>query len=114
MNNALDQKCDLLIRNCSEIHRIYFLNDKLLALMASLIFTSVDKEADTQRLKECKKILEKNTGLLSNLRANPELVILSKMALSDDPENLPQNVLLILQHGKLIDPLAQVQVSTWS
>ena len=92
MNNALDQKCDLLIRNCSVIHRKYFLNDKLLALMASLIFTSEDKEADTQRLKECKKILEKNTGLLSNLRENPELVILSKMALSDDPEKYIKNV----------------------
>ena len=87
MNDALNEKCELLLKNCSEIHRRNFLNDKLLSLMASLIFTSADKEVDPERLKECKKIQEKNTGLLSNLRANPKLVILSKMAVSDDPEN---------------------------
>ena len=92
MNEALNDKCELLLKNCSAIHRKYFLNDKLLSLMAGLIFASADKEADTDRLKECKKILDKNTGLLSNLRANPELVILSKMALSDDPEKYIQDV----------------------
>ena len=92
MNEAMNDKCELLLKNCSAIHRKYFLNDKLLSLMAGLIFASADKEADTDRLKECKKILEKNTGLLSNLRANPELVILSKMALSDDPEKYFQDV----------------------
>lgn len=92
MNDALNEKCELLLKNCSEIHRRNFLNDKLLSLMASLIFTSADKEVDPERLKECKKILEKNTGLLSNLRANPKLVILSKMAVSDDPENYINSV----------------------
>ena len=92
MNDALNEKCELLLKNCSTIHRKYFLNDKLLSLMAGLIFTSEDKEADPQKLKECKKILEKNTSLFSNLRANPELVILSKMALSDDPEKYIKDV----------------------
>lgn len=92
MNEALSEKCELLIKNCTAIHRKYFINDKLLSLMASLIFTSADMEADTDKLKECRKILDKNTGLLSNLRANPKLVLLSKMALSDDPEEYINNV----------------------
>ena len=92
MNEALSEKCELIIKNCTAIHRKYFINDKLLSLMASLIFTSADMEADTDKLKECRKILDKNTGLLSNLRANPKLVLLSKMALSDDPEEYINNV----------------------
>lgn len=92
MNKALSEKCELLIKNCSAIHRKYFINDKLLSLMAGLIFTSAGKEADTAKLKECSKILDKNIGLLSNLRANPRLVLLSRMALSDDPEQYLSNV----------------------
>ena len=92
MNEALNEKCELLLKNYSAIQKKYFISDKLLSLVASLIFTSADKKADIDRLTECKKILEKNTGLLSNLRANPKLVLLSKMAISDDPEQYLSNV----------------------
>lgn len=92
MNEALNEKCELLLTNYSAINKKFFINDKLMCLMAGLIFTSADKEADIEKLTECKKILEKNTGLLSNLRANPRLVLLSKMALSDDPEQYLRNV----------------------
>ena len=92
MNEALSGKCELLIKNCSAIQKKYFISDKLLSLMASLIFTSADKEADVEKLNDCRKIMEKNTGLLSNFRANPKLILLSKMAVSDDPEQYLRNV----------------------
>ena len=92
MNEVLNEKCELLLKNSSAIRNKYFFDDAHMCLIAGLIFTSADKEVDTDKLKECKKILEKNTGLLSNLRANPRLVLLSKMALSDDPEQYINNV----------------------
>ena len=101
MNEVLYEKCELLLKNCSAIRSKYIFDDAHLSLIASLIFTSADKEADTDKLKECKKILEKNTGLLSNFRANPKLVLLSKMALSDDPEEYINNILDVYKkiHG---------------
>ena len=92
MNEAINEKCELLLKNSSAIRNKYFFDDAHMCLIAGLIFTSADKEVDTEKLKECKKLLEKNTGLLSNLRANPKLVVLSKMALSDDPEQYINNV----------------------
>ena len=87
MNEALNKKCELLLNNLSLVNRVFLLNDPLLSLASALIFTSADREADPEKLSECKKILGRNTGLLSNLRANPRQVLLSKMALSDDPES---------------------------
>lgn len=57
-----------------------------MSVASGMIFTSADREADTAKMKECRKLLEKKTGILSNYRQTTELMILSKMALSDDPE----------------------------
>lgn len=93
MIDALYEKCDLLLQNYTVINKQYLFDDALLCLSSSLIFTSADTEADTEKLSSCKKTLEKNTGFLSNLRGNAKLVIMSKMALSDDPEKYLADVM---------------------
>ena len=92
MNEALNEKCELLIRNRKAVISKFFLDDQLLCLTASLIYTAAGREVDVEELKQCRKILEKNTGVMSNLRANPKLILLSKMATSDDPESYLGNV----------------------
>ena len=92
MTDELKNKCGLLIHNLEVINKKYMLEDAGLCLMAAIVFTSADKEADADRLAECRKILDKNTSLLSNLRANPKMVLLSKMALSDEPEQYVSDV----------------------
>ena len=85
MNELIREKCDLLAGNCSAIHKKFLLEAKLMSVASGMIFTSADREADTAKMKECRKLLEKKTGILSNYRQTTELMILSKMALSDDP-----------------------------
>ena len=106
MTDELTAKCELLIQNLEVINKKYLLENENLCLMAGLVFTSADKEADAGKLAECKKILDKSTGILSNLRANPKMVLLSKMTVSDDPEKYLSNVINVYQkihHGTKLE-----------
>lgn len=86
MNDAIREKCDLLADNYSVLADKYKLEDNLMCMVTGLIFTSADSKADIEKLSECRKILKKQTGIFSKLRATMELAVLGKMALSDDPE----------------------------
>lgn len=86
MIKQVKEKSDLLVDNFSGIHKKFVLEAKLMSLAAGLVFTSAGKKADVERMKECRKLLEKKTGILSNFRLTTELVLVSKMALSKDPE----------------------------
>ena len=106
MTDELNEKFELLLKNCSVINRKFLFKDAFLCLTASLIFTSADKLADAEMISRCRKILNKNTGLTSNLRANPKLVILSKMALSNDPEKYLSDVSEVykkIHHGTQLE-----------
>ena len=106
MNELIREKCDLLASNCSSIHKKFFLEAKLMSVASGMIFTSADREADIDKMKECRKLLEKKTGILSNYRQTTELMILSKMALSDDPEKYLDDVITAykgISKGKFLE-----------
>ena len=86
MNELVREKCELFVKNREVIHKKFAFEDNLLCLAGSLIFTLEGKEADAERLAECKKIFSKQTGLFSKLRSMAELAVISKMTLSEDPE----------------------------
>ena len=95
MNDQLLEKCDLLVKNRTAIQKSFFLEKDLMAVAAALIFTAEGREADTDKMKSCRKLLKKNTRLLSNLRDIVELVILSKMALAESPEKYLEDFLAV-------------------
>ena len=66
-----------------------------MAVAAALIFTAEGREADTDKMKACRKLLNKKTRLLSNLRDIVELVILSKMSLAESPEKYLEDFLAV-------------------
>lgn len=86
MNNLIQTRCDLLADNRSLIAKKYTFENNLMCIAAALIYTAADTSVDTEELAECKKILKKHTGAFSKLRSITELVLLCKMALSDNPE----------------------------
>ena len=92
MKESIKNKVDLLIANKDNIEKQFKWGYSIMNIAAALVFTGAGKEADIERLKECKKILEKNTGALSSFQANSAAVIVSKMALSDNPEQYIKNV----------------------
>ncbi len=86
MNNLIQTRCDLLADNRSLIAKKYTFENNLMCIAAALIYTAADASADTEKLTECKKTLKKHTGVFSKLRSITELVLLCKMALSENPE----------------------------
>ena len=106
MIDAIKEKCDLLVRNRSEILKKFSLQDSLMGIASGLIFTMNDQEADVEKMKECRKLLKKETRPLSNLRAKTELILLSKMAMAEDPGLYLTDVLDVYKkvcHGKILE-----------
>ncbi len=95
MNDQLLNQCDLLVKNRAAIQKSFLLEKELMAVAAALIFTNEGIEADTEKMKSCRKLLNKKTRLLSNLRDIVELVILSKMALAESPEKYLEDFLSV-------------------
>ena len=106
MTEAIREKCDLLAGNRASIRKSFLLEKELMSVVAGLIFTSAGKEADTASLKACRKLLNKRSRPLSNLRDIVELALLSKMSLSPNPEKCLDDFLSVykkVQQGKLLE-----------
>ena len=106
MTDAVRERCELLANNRAEIRKNFFLEKELMSVAGGLIFTAEGKEADIEKLKSCRKLLTKNSRPLSNLRDIIELALLSKMALSDSPENYLSSFLDVykkVQQGKFLE-----------
>ena len=92
MNENLKIKCELFEKNREVISKKFFLEKARLSIAAGLIFTGADKEADIEKMTECKSILKKNTGFFSEFRDSIKTVLLSEMALSEDAEKYIEGV----------------------
>lgn len=95
MNEIVRKKCELLTGNTLTINNRFRLEDNQMCIAAGLIFTSADREADAEKLTECRKILKQQTNIFSKLRSMTEIVVISKMALSENPENYLNEVLRV-------------------
>jgi len=92
MNEKVLAKCNTLLANRDEIAARFKFGHSLMNIAAALVFSGAKKEVDVQKLKECKKLLEKNTGAFSSFQANAKPVIVSKMAISEDPEKYLEDI----------------------
>lgn len=100
MNDLLLKKCDLLVKNRAAIHKSFLLEKELMSVAAALVFTVGGREADVDKMKSCRKLLNKKTRLLSNLRDIVELVLLGKMSLAESPEKYLDDFLTV--YNKII------------
>ncbi len=92
MTDQVLKKCELLVKNRDAIHKKFKFEDTLVSVVAALMFTTEDTEADVDKMYECRKLLKKNTSIFSNLRDTTELMIASRMTLSDDPEKYLEDI----------------------
>ena len=86
MKEKIRERCELLKKNRQVIAQAFLFENALMSVVAGMIFTGAGREADVEMLKECKKILAAHTGVFSKFRKNVDLVLESRMALSEDPE----------------------------
>lgn len=86
MDETLKNCCDLLSENRNIIQKVFRWDSDVMRLACAAVFTIEGKTADIQRLKESEKILKAKERFFSEFRGNLRLIVLAKMALSDDPE----------------------------
>ncbi len=106
MNEQIKQRCDLLVENRQEIGKASLFQEDLIRTVAAYAFVDKDKKVDSERLKECLKLIKKKQGLFSEFRGTEELIVASKMALSDDPEKYLDDAIKVykqFQKGKFFD-----------
>lgn len=106
MKEQIRTKCELLTKNRTSIADKFMFENGLMSVAAGLIYTEADKEADVDRLAACRKILKNSTGVFSTFRKTVELALLSKMALSENPEKYLSDVKTVyekVRDGKIMD-----------
>ena len=99
MTEEIRKKCELFERNRAAISKKFFLEKGMMSIAAGLVFTGADKEADVEKLTECRSVLNKHTGFFSEFRDTIKVILLSEMALSDDAEQYIEDVKTV--YGKL-------------
>ena len=66
MNNALEQKCRLLLWNHDAMSKAFRWDNGSMMLAGSSFFVGMNLEADTEKLKECADVLKQKTGPMYN------------------------------------------------
>ena len=95
MNQSLQELCELQISNEIAVKKASFMELDAMIKMAALFYTSRNQHADPDKIRACKEILKKKTGLFSNFRGALRYAIQVKMALSPDPEKYLDEVISI-------------------
>ena len=95
MRETLMERCELFADNNELIRKKNIWDRDLMTITAGMIFTEKGVKADTDKMKECNKILKKHEGCFSNFRNNIRLSVVSKMAVSENPEEYLKEVINI-------------------
>ena len=101
MNQQLQRLCELQIENEKIVRKAAILEMEELAKMGALFYTAKGRQADPERIKECKAILKRKTGIFSNFRGYLQYAVQVKMSLETDPEAWLDSVMGI--YKKLVE-----------
>ncbi|MCR4904410.1 MAG: DUF4003 domain-containing protein [Butyrivibrio sp.] len=104
MNSVVQQKCDLVIKNREQVGKAFLLEGSIIKVLAGIAYAEKDMTADVDKIKECQKLLKKKQGFFSEMRGNNEIIVSTKMSLSDDPEKFIEDLITVygkLQKGKI-------------
>ena len=91
MRASLENICNDFIHNIDAVRSVYKMESPLIVHVCAADLAAKGIRADAEKLKECKKLIEKNTGFFSNFRGNVQLPLTAVLAAADDPtEKLQQ------------------------
>ncbi|MBO6158038.1 MAG: DUF4003 family protein [Firmicutes bacterium] len=105
MSSKVIENCCLLADNRDILHKKFMWEGDIMISAASMIFTEAGRKADVDRMKACRKILQKKKGLFSEFRGIAEMIVISRMALMEDPEAYLDQLSALydqLHEGKLL------------
>ncbi len=106
MTENVMRKVELFASNKNLIHKKFVWDYHLMSVLSSMVYTMENKEADIDAMKNSLKVLKKNTGVFSPFRSSERLFLVSKMALSADPEKYIKDVVALygkIKKGRIMD-----------
>ncbi len=106
MDSKLQEKCDLIVKNRELVGKAFLLESGMIYTVAALSYAEKGIAVDIDKIKKCQSLLKSKQGFFSELRGNNEIIVSTKMALSDDPEKYVDDLFTIykkFQKGKIFD-----------
>lgn len=91
MDETLMNMCDLLMANFETLCRNYKLEETM-NIAGAMILTNEHETADIERMKACYNIIKRSEGIFSVYRNYMRIPVMTKMSMSDDPENYFENL----------------------
>ena len=85
MNQELQERCQLFVENKNVLDKGFVWDGATIMPICAMLHAQNNQTVDVEKMKECRKLLKEKVGVFSGLRSYGEMVLLSKMALSEDP-----------------------------
>ena len=86
MNNMLQANIDNFVNNTMTCEGVFTLDSNTYSCLGALLCLPDGERLDRATLKKCKKLLNTNTGLFSNLRGRSRILLVAALSRSKDPE----------------------------
>ena len=93
MRSESARLCESFISVRDTIREAFVWDDSYIHPAAAVIFVSRGMTPDVEKMRECRKLIKKNTGISSYFRGSSELLLMSEMSLAEDPEGYLKRVL---------------------
>lgn len=97
MVEQLQTFCDLFIRNRDIIKDEFYWDSQYIIPVCACTFTEKGAAVGAERLQQCKKLLEDNTGIFSNFRSEMKLPMVTMLASDSDPAKRLSDTLAIYE-----------------
>ena len=88
MNNTVQARCDLFLRNRDAVHDAFPWDSGMMHVCCGNLYTMRGAEANTESIKECKRLMNERMGIFSNFRSTARNILICMMDLSGDAEGL--------------------------
>ena len=85
MKQSLQEICEAQIRNETAMRKVAKIEYEAVLKLCAMMHVNAGREVDADRIRECGSILKTRAGMFSNFRGTLQRVVLTKMALADDP-----------------------------
>lgn len=116
MREEILKRCELLIENRDRMKEVFSWDGGMLWLASGAMYTTKGRKVDTERLQHCKNLIKEQTGVFSNFRGNVRSAVASMIALSDTPEQMLADGLVVHKllkkdlHDSAFLPLAAMTI----
>lgn len=93
MKNSLKQRCELFVKNRDILKNHFIWDSAMLHPLCASLYAEKGLEIDTNKIKMCKEIIKKNTGVFSQFKGTAFLALATMLSLEINPESKFQEVL---------------------